>query len=288
VSGGSEVLALVSGLPAPERNEQLLLMFQIYVDESISTQPPIYVLAGHISTAEKWARFSDEWKQRLDMTPRLEYFKMSEAMGSPSGQFAGFSDESVNEKLRMLDSLIQEYATGSIACTLNQEEYAQIFGSPRVPKEMRSPYYFLAFEMMRGLAKFQSHFAIDKPIDFIFDEQVGQAEKIVSAWNDFKAQSPFGANLGSATIFRDEKRFLPLQAADMLAWFVRRRHEEHIAGLPRIELPLYRGRKEVPMLAFPWTSKMLKEMFCDIVEGPRLRFTFGPWRYVVPLVPREY
>jgi Protein of unknown function (DUF3800) len=266
----------------------LRLMFQIYVDESVSESPPVYVMAGFISTAEKWAAFSDEWRQRVEMKPRIAYFKMSEAM-SFQGEFSGFSPESRDEKIVLMDSLIQEYAMGSISLVLDHREYRRVFGDPLMPKPLRSPYYFLAYEMMKELPAFQSYFDIGGGIDFIFDEQVGEMDKIIAAWNDFKSLSgvPWKKQ-SSVPKFRDEKKVLPIQAADMLAWIVRKRTEDGILKLPPTQPPLFKvDRKDVPMLMFVYDKSYISSFFERVVHGPRLKFSFGNWQYVKPLSQPE-
>jgi hypothetical protein len=81
-------------------------MLQAYLDDSGMGQPPASVMAGFVSTSERWATFSDEWKQALDMRPSIEYFKMSEAAAC-SGQFAHWSDERRNERVAYLFSLVE-------------------------------------------------------------------------------------------------------------------------------------------------------------------------------------
>lgn len=283
----SQISALVSGYPSPERQNRLLLMLQIHVDESVSENPPVYVMAGFISTAEKWISFSDEWRQRLDMRPRIAYFKMSEAM-CLGGEFSGFSPDARDEKIVLLDSLIQEYAMGSIALVLDHHEFKRVFDHPSIPKHLRSPYYFLAFEMMKELPAFQDHFEIDSGIDFVFDEQMGEMDRIISAWTNFKTHSrvPWGLQ-SSVPIFRDEKKVLPLQAADMLAWIIRKRTEDGLLELPPTNIPLYAKRRDVPCLIFPYDKRAIADLFNDLTQGPRLKFSFGPWGYVQPLVQPE-
>jgi hypothetical protein len=72
----SYIWALVSGFSEPMRSNRLLLMLQAYIDDSRSDDPPVFALGGFIAPAEKWASFSDEWQQFLDMPPAIKYFKM--------------------------------------------------------------------------------------------------------------------------------------------------------------------------------------------------------------------
>jgi hypothetical protein len=102
------IWALVSGLPSGKRERRLLLMLQAYMDESYSYGPDVYAVAGFVSTAERWAAFSNEWQQLLAMTPRIRRFKMSEAM-SLHGEFDGWRAEARDEKLQLLMGAIGEH-----------------------------------------------------------------------------------------------------------------------------------------------------------------------------------
>lgn len=62
------------------------------------------------------------------------------------------------------------------------------------------------------------------PTDFVFDEQGPVGVDAVAWYSHFKStQKPhISALMGSTPIFRDDKLFLPLQAADMVAGHKRR------------------------------------------------------------------
>ena len=60
---------------------------QAFIDESGGKgQGKVFTMAGWLGRAEQWALFSTEWQRCLQSTPRIAYFKMSEAT-SLSGQF---------------------------------------------------------------------------------------------------------------------------------------------------------------------------------------------------------
>jgi len=64
-------------------------------------------------------------------------------------------------------------------------------------------------------------------IDFIFDEQGDEPSALIqSDFDKFKAAATTDMRdfIGSRPIFRDDKQFVPLQAADMLAWHIRRNY----------------------------------------------------------------
>ena len=69
----------------------------------------------------------------------------------------------------------------------------------------------------------QSRFA-DERVSFVFDKQA-EKKMVRDAWEDFLAQAPIDVRgyFGSDPRFEKDEEFLPLQAADFLAWLARAR-----------------------------------------------------------------
>ena len=63
-----------------------------------------------------------------------------------------------------------------------------------------------------------------EPADFIFDDQNGTGRLVRDWWPIFRerANPSIGALLDVEPLFRSEKDVLPLQAADLFAWYARR------------------------------------------------------------------
>jgi len=93
-------------------------------------------------------------------------------------------------------------------------------------------------------------------VDFIFDDQ---AEKtpLLAAWTLLKvaAKPDIRKFLGETPIFRDDEKFLPLQAADLYAWWILKWKREGTLESGSL--------KE---LAFPWSAKR---------KINRFNFTYG-------------
>jgi hypothetical protein len=88
-------------------------MYVAYLDDSREVHPPVFVLAGYISTAKAWELFSAEWSAALLEQPTIQYLKMSEAASPPSGQFEGVRPEFINYKLKRLYEIIEKYVLGN-------------------------------------------------------------------------------------------------------------------------------------------------------------------------------
>lgn len=99
-------------------------------------------------------------------------------------------------------------------------------------EEPMTPYY-VAFRL------FMEHFhntrvehpekiPLDGPVDFFFDDH-SEKSHILRGWSDYLSSRPpgYAAPYGAEPRFEDDNEFLPLQAADFRAWWVRRWANEH-------------------------------------------------------------
>lgn len=223
-------------------------MLQAYVDESISTdgRGRLFVMAGYIASPDKWKAFSDEWSSLLGMRSphfrRLDEFKMADLVQSPVGI----------KQAELFYRVIERHLETSIACVVRLDDVLQAYskvawpswvsGGDRITNE-----YFVGFDqIIRGLAAHQSVIGIDGPVDFVFDDHSSKA-KCVDAWAILKGLAPpmMRRLLGDTPRFHNSQTSMPLQAADLLAYWLRE-SEERLA------------RGEEYKLAFPWERR--KEM----------------------------
>jgi hypothetical protein len=276
------VWALVSGLPSPLRENQRILMLQAFIDESLSHEKPaVFVMAGFISTAEKWAAFSDEWQRVCDATPRLSHLKMNDAMRL-KGEFAGWSATQRDQKLQLFLDAIADHAKGAIFCTLQHDIYRAVFKeNEKLPRALKSPYFFLLYAIIEKLANNQQELGLDGPVDFIFDDQVIEKPRIIEAWDLFKAAAPVPRHLiGQTPAFQDDKRVLPLQAADIIAWVIRNRIQRASHGLQQLQLPSRSpGKPNCPTIGYSWNETMLREIRKEIEQEKPLIASWGKFEF---------
>jgi phytoene/squalene synthetase len=67
----------------------------------------------------------------------------------------------------------------------------------------------------------------DQKVDFIFDNLTDK-KPILEAWDEYigRAQDHVKDRFGATPRFENDQEFLPLQAADLWAWWVREWYEE--------------------------------------------------------------
>jgi hypothetical protein len=201
-------------------------MLQAFVDDSASDSgDQRFFLCAYVNTAEKWADFSDSWQVAMHAPPPIEYLKMAEAQNL-RGQFRGWSAADRDAKVLLLAKTIRRYRPWSVECSVSREEFRRIL-KPAAPYPLQNPYFGCFYGVIYSVARFHHANGVTVPTDFVFDEQgsVGVDAAMYYQWLKDDLGHDWVGLLGSTPVIRDDKLVLPLQAADMLAWHVRRDRE---------------------------------------------------------------
>ena len=202
-------------------------MLKGYMDDSGSDpNSPTFVLAGYVLPAVRWAEFSNDWAQELARDPSIDYLHMKETgRDVKTGQFQGWSLDEIEAKLLSLAAVIQAYNPLALAAHAQWSEYEKFKRQSHRAANISSPYKALLNEVVRIMYATGKKWNNPNSVDFIFDEQGQIGYEATSWYAEMKAAFPPDARslFGSTPIFQDDKLVLPLQAADMFAWFQRRR-----------------------------------------------------------------
>ena len=119
-----------------------------------------------------------------------------------------------------LIAVIAQCAHWAICARVRQADYDEIVKN-QVPPRWDSPYYFLFSVLIGSTVLVEKLHHNAEPIEFIFDsEQKRERPAYQLASNFHPRLSSFD---GFANVsYCDDKQFPPLQAADLLAWQIRR------------------------------------------------------------------
>lgn len=237
-------------------------MFQSFADDSTSQLGGKRLfLAAYVNTVPQWEKFSDEWDAALKEHPAIEYAKMSEAE-SLRGQFRGWDPIERDRKIMRLANVVQASMPWSFHTSVDTADCARIMG-PAAPLGLARPYMLCFQALIIQVA--QSHFRFggaNLPIDFIFDDQGGIGEEAALFYDWIKGTTPpeVRAVMGARPIFRDDKAVVPLQAADLLAWHVRRWREgqDTHEARPAMDLLIGAGRHVFVELGEPELKRFAK------------------------------
>lgn len=144
------------------------------------------------------------------------------------------------------------------------------------------PYVLMIHGLMAGLVTAFSEIqdaltAEADKVNFVFDDQPGQMEKVLVAWAHFKevAPAPVRALLSNPPTFRNDMTTLPLQAADLHAWSVRAKLTAEINGDVHIS-PWGNAGDSINTATWLWTRRHLEVTRAALM---RPAVSDDPWRF---------
>lgn len=240
------IWARVSGYSWPARCDKPLAFIRAFFDDSASDSAADrrLFLAGYINRAEHWALFSDAWDEELKSDPPIDYLKMAEAQNLKE-QFSwrnGWTEEKRDQKLRGLARVIRHFEPLSFQISIDREFFYRTAGIAS-PRGLASPYFDCCAATVVSVAAFGANANFSGPIEFIFDKQDGVEDniKMFFAYIVPHFKKRVRAMIEGTPKFVDDKQYRPVQAADMLAWHLRREHETG-EQLPLIDVLRVSGR----------------------------------------------
>jgi hypothetical protein len=224
------IWAHVSGYAPRFRGSAGLAFLRAFVDDSLAQKGDKRLFyAGYLHRAVVWAEFSEAWNWELRQSPAIDYFKGS------GDQFDGWEAPKRDAKIARLAQIIRAFEPFSFHFSVNRRMFEEVL-KPVAPYGFGRPHYHACFAVMAGVARHAAEVGITTPIEFIFDQIDGVDNDVRFFFEDMIRALPADvrALISDAPWFKSdrEKQFMPLQAADMLAWNVRREHEYPDKPLP--------------------------------------------------------
>ena len=235
--------AVGSGFSERHRDGCVLVMLTAYMDDSGSEGTgPVFVLAGYAAPIKVWKAFSSEWEQTLAKPPALPYFKMREARRLHDC-FEGWSEKERDQRIAELSGVISKQPIISgLVLVMSWADFRQAKAEHPEVTDCR-PYDMLFHGLMATTTRLLVEERSREPIEYVFDEQEGAGERAILTYKQIRSVlPPAQANLvvGSPRMEND-KIVLPLQAADLLAWQVRRYVAENGS------FPLFANGERLPL-----------------------------------------
>jgi len=248
----------------------MVLKFQTYVDDSYSDEE--FILGGHIATVHAWANFSKEWNELLPRYGTLAdtgvyHFKMSEMAQSPERM----------ERVPIFSRVIENNVAASVSIRFNVPEYRESLQLVKNKYERfnwfvdfakwEHPFVLAYRGLMDGFhiqrLELTDRIPLDAQVDFIFDNQT-EKNFLLAEWDTYiaKRDEDIRALYGAKPRFEDDQKFLPLQAADFWAWWVREWYEEDSYNPPTkmvaLDFGKWHGIKR-PLLALAFSKSEIIE-----------------------------
>jgi hypothetical protein len=219
----------MSGYTKAVRERRWWAMLQCFVDDSGSDPRPegLFILAGYVMEHRRWEEFAEKWELELNRFPAIAHCKMTDAENG-EGLFRGVDRLFRQLKVRKLATVISEAGPIPVACCMRWDDYNSVVKG-KVPPGLDNPYAVLFFKIMRIISELQLAAQIPENtgynhVDFIFDEQDSAGFQALRWYEVLRERvgEPHRTMIANTPLFRDDRLMNPLQAADMLAWHIRR------------------------------------------------------------------
>lgn len=186
-----------------------------------------FVHAGWVAGEDDWNGFIEDWQETLNKKPSIEYFKHHEAAGKPpTGQFSGWKPKTVRDKVMALAKVITRHNSYGIGTGVrNDVFYALVNRAVSSKRQFRSvaranrPYDFCFHSIIGLVLQWQVNEADERIVDFMFDEGDTAFFDCAKMYYEMREElfPPALKKIAGIVACGDDKRILPLQAADLLA-----------------------------------------------------------------------
>jgi hypothetical protein len=213
---------LYCGLSPDIAERMLCVVLEAFCDETENDQR--YIVAGLIAPKQEWESIAPAWLDTLKLSPRLGFYRTSDSIAL-KGQFEHFNESQRDQRIAALARLLINGPNPQItrvAASISQEDFHK-YCEPVFHPAWHDPYHLCAIRLIGSVCLDWLRYNPTR-IDFIFEQQ-GKIGNYFKAVFDV-AIKPFGMGLffpfmGDVRLER-KRDFLPLQAADMQAGWMRR------------------------------------------------------------------
>jgi hypothetical protein len=138
------------------------------------------------------------------------------------GEFEEWGEETRDLRVKYLMTLIREQKLIGVGAVLRKSEYDAVFKG-KTAKSFDFPFQMLLYSLVVLVVRAFAAQGVTS-VEFIFDRQPGQEERIRREWTRLREAAPpqLRSVLAAVPRFADDKVETGLQAADLYAWWVRR------------------------------------------------------------------
>lgn len=202
-------------------------------------QTGAYVIGGYLASEPFWTAFEADWQKELDYWQIADFHLTDCLSGHEQFDRPGFDSIKRGDCAKTFAQVIVKHRPDAIWSGVIDEDWAALEASPAFRKRYRSPYQFLFHDILWQLGGWGRNHAHGEMIAPVFDTDAPPAT-VAEIYAELK-RNPFYETLAPSVTFGSRKKFIPLQAADLLAgemqkhWFEREYPKD-----PTLKFPVWR------------------------------------------------
>ncbi len=193
------------------------MILTVYADESgTHADSQAITLAGYISTPDRWERFEAEWRAAL-ADFGVGMFHMTD-FENRVGEFSDWPEALRRERLSRLVKVIDDHALASFSVAFLRSDYEAVV-TPEAHAYVGGPYGMAAVMAMIALGRQMNLIGLYGSLAYVFESGSSGLGQVLKVFTDNMNDPKRRDELHLASIsFQDKRWFIPLQAADILAY----------------------------------------------------------------------
>ncbi len=198
-------------------------MIQAVFDESgTDAEAPYVTVAGYISTVQRWERFSAEWRETLRAFGLTRFHMVDFAQRVR--EFASWDEKRRVRVFNRFARLIDKHVRFGIGFAVVKADFERIV-LPYISEQhpLHEPYIWIIKCLVETLARAQSRGRIPRrPVALILDKGCHSAALAHRYIESLQVTAPKWGNVVASVTSSVNEEFPPLQAADIIAYEVRK------------------------------------------------------------------
>jgi len=216
-------------------------------------------MAGYIANENKWLRFEREWRKAMREFG-VTHLHMREFTQS-RGEFTKWPEAQHRRLMQRVTWVIKSCVMYRVGAAIPCADYQQTVGLVE-PENSRISPFWCAFQCcISAILAYCEKFGIADDIALVLDENSESRQHALGFYTSFKeSQGLKNRSQLVSMSFADDKKFTPLQAADLLAYELNKYHQ----GFKRKPLELLEDTMGVFAV---WDRKMLEHYAASLREA---------------------
>lgn len=250
------------------------MTFLAFMDES--EKDDVFAMAGYISTVGKWADFSKEWSALLRPFGTL----------ASNGKYHFHTTEMKMNmeregRIAYFYRTIEKHVNFGIYCVFRVSDLRAAQARLQTPWQsvefgpLGEPYLFawkfLIDQFHKNRLELVELIPNQSAVDFIFDERQKEKVAILGVWDEYLGNQPpeIGQYFGAKPRFESDHDFLPLQAADFLAYEVREAFEKNTLNrlIDGRRFGQFDLRQNLSLGGYAITQDMMVDIYSAYIEA---------------------
>lgn len=197
----------------------MAVLYTAYLDDSgTHRDSQVVAVAGFVTDVVAWERFSEEWGDALDQAG-IESFHMAD-FENRQGPFKEWAEDERRENLNRFLTIIKKHTVdgSSVGWAVPKKNFDSIF-SEKAKKICGDAYGLAAIGCFRSIGKVAADPRLDGWVEFVIESGTQGRDALQWIHREGRKDPEWMDNNRIISLaFRDKRLYLPLQAADILAY----------------------------------------------------------------------